>query len=62
MSTEPTKALTDEEKHCLRGVLARDEPTLVLMHGAGADRTLSFYAMNTRLEARVPYPDDGRPR
>lgn len=59
---EQTRELTPAEKSDLAETLARSEPTVMLIHGEGADRMISFYADGTRLETRIPYPiggDDG---
>lgn len=54
---ENSHTLTTEEKDALKGVVSRGNDTVMLMHGNGEFRQISFYAGGTRLEARINYPE-----
>lgn len=56
---ELTRTLSPQEKEDLKRVLSRDQDTVMVMHGNGENRQISFYAANTRVEARVDYPNAG---
>lgn len=47
------RTLTDTERQHLSEVLNRDGLVRVLVHGDGTDQFISFYAIGTRLEARI---------
>lgn len=55
---EPTRTLTEDEKQSLQRTLGKPGEVSMLLHGEGASRQLSFYAVGTRLETRIDYPDD----
>lgn len=52
-----TRILTSGEKAKLRSLLSQPQDTVMLIHGEGEFRQVSFYADGTRQETRLDYPD-----
>ncbi len=56
--SEDSHMLSEAERQELVRVLQDGKPVKALLFGAGQYRNLSFYALGTRLEARIAWPEE----